>query len=81
MTYQDFVNKTGFKPLPDEFIEIDSEYIHSGADADQFYEMWLADGKLLKYANERGKKIIEMEAEINELTDKLDRIHDIITSS
>ena len=67
MMMSEFVERTGFEPMPDEYEKIEEEYYHFDGSKDDFCKSWLADSGILKAAQARAEKISQLRSELLEL--------------
>ena len=67
MMISEFVERTGFKPMPEEYEQIEDAYYHFDGSKDDFCKSWLAGGGILKAAQARAEKINQLRSELLEL--------------
>lgn len=67
MMMSEFVERTGFEPMPDEYEKIEEGYYHFDGSKDDFCKSWLAGGGILKAAQARAEKISQLRSELLEL--------------
>ena len=67
MMISEFVERTGFEPMPEEYEQIEDAYYHFDGSKDDFCKSWLAGGGILKAAQARAKKIGQLRSELLEL--------------
>lgn len=64
MMINEFVERTGFNPLMDEYAEIEKAYMDGDADKDKFCETWLSSGEKERYVKTRRAKIMDLSGEL-----------------
>ena len=67
MMMSEFVERTGFEPMPEEYEQIEDAYYHFNGSKDDFCKSWLADSGILKAAQARAEKINQLRSELLEL--------------
>lgn len=67
MMISEFVERTGFEPMPEEYEQIEDAYYHFDGSKDDFCKSWLAGGGILKAAQARAEKISQLRSELLEL--------------
>lgn len=67
MMISEFVERTSFEPMPEEYEQIENAYYHFDGSKDDFCKSWLAGGGILKAAQARAEKISQLRSELLEL--------------
>lgn len=65
MMYQEFMELTGFEPTVGEYLEIEADYMNSKLDKQQFCKQWVKQGGPNRIAQERSKKIEQLQQELS----------------
>lgn len=71
MMMQEFIERTGFEPLFDEYKEIEEAYYSFNGNKDEFCADWMKNGGPEKIAEARAKKIEQLDSRILELDRQL----------
>ncbi len=71
MMMQEFIERTGFEPLFDEYKEIEEAYYSFNGNKDEFCADWMKNGGPEKIAEARAKKIEQLNSRILELDRQL----------
>ena len=64
MMRSEFIERTGFEPMSDEYDEIEREYMGTEVDKDEFCKTWIKQGGIQRLMRVRARKIEELEAEV-----------------
>lgn len=64
MMRSEFIERVGFEPTADEYAEIESEYMGTEINKDQFCKEWRKNGGVQRLMRLRARRIEELEAEI-----------------
>ena len=64
MMRSEFIERTGFEPMSDEYDEIEREYMGTEIDKDEFCKTWKKQGGIQRLMRARARKIEELEAEV-----------------
>lgn len=60
MLREEFIDRTGFEPMGDEYNDIQTDYLMFNGDKDDFCREWKKSGKAKKLMRERADKIEEL---------------------
>ena len=71
MMMQEFTDRTGFEPMHDEYKAIEEAYYRFDGNKDEFCTDWMKNGGPEKIAEERAKKIEQLNSRILELDRQL----------
>lgn len=66
MLLQEFIDRTGFEPTPEEYAEIEKAYYAFNGNKDEFCKDFMANGGEKKVYAERAHKIVELRNEMAE---------------
>lgn len=64
MMKSEFVERVGFEPTAAEYDEIETEYMGTDIDKDQFCKEWKRNGGVQRLMRRRARRIEELEAEV-----------------
>ena len=64
MMKSEFIEKTGFEPTPDEYAQIEHDYMGCDIDKDQFCKEWKKNGGIQRLTRMRARRIEELEYEL-----------------
>ena len=78
MMVDEFIDRTGFEPMADEYAEIEREYVETDIDKDSFCAEWKKRGGIYKVMKARAKRINGLELELRKANIKLAKIKSII---
>lgn len=77
MTQQEFEQRTGFITTPELYAEIETEYMESELDKDEFCKVWVKQGGIKEMSNRMRGQILTLRHELAEESRKREgeRVH------
>lgn len=70
MLLQEFIDRTGFTPMPDEYKEIEKAYYAFDGNKDAFCAGWMMDHGPEEIYEARAKKITELESKLHQMEEQ-----------
>ncbi len=78
MMFSEFIERTGFSLMPEEYQVIERQYMAEDIDKDEFCRRWLEEDGIKKVLKDREKKIRELEEMLKERHERVGQLEEII---